>query len=51
MWRLIAIALGTKGGSNDREADIIACLRGIFVLSSLLTNLVIVAGVFRHWNS
>jgi len=49
MWRLWAKALGEKSGNNDREANIVACLRTIIVLTYLITNLFIVAGVIRHW--
>lgn len=49
MWRLWAKALGEKAGSNDREANIIACLRTIIVLSYIVTNCFIIAGVIRHW--
>jgi hypothetical protein len=51
MWRLIAKALGEKAGTDDQEADKIACIRLIIVLSYILTNCFIVAGVIRHWNS
>jgi hypothetical protein len=51
MWRLIAKALGEKAGSDDREADKVACIRLLIVLSYILTNCFIVAGVIRHWNS
>lgn len=49
MWRLIAKALGSKGGTNDIEADKIACIRLIIVLSYIITNCFIIAGVIRHW--
>lgn len=49
-WRLWAKALGAKEGSNSREADIVALIRTIIVLGAFLTNMVIDAGVFRHWN-
>jgi hypothetical protein len=51
MWRLIAKAIGKKTGTDDKEADKIACIRLIIVLSYILTNCFIVAGVIRHWNS
>jgi hypothetical protein len=50
MWRLWAKALGEKTGNNDREADLVAIIRSIIVSCYLLTNLIIVAGVLRHWN-
>ena len=49
MWRLWAKALGEKSGSTDKEADAIAIIRTTVVLVALVTNLVIVAGVIRHW--
>jgi len=49
-WRLWANALGTKSGTTDREADIVATIRTIIVLIYIITNFVIVAGVIRHWN-
>lgn len=48
-WRLLAKALGEKSGNNDSEADKIACIRAVIVLSYILTNCFIVAGVIRHW--
>ena len=49
MWRLWAKALGEKASDNNREADRIAVIRTIIVLSYITTNLFIVAGVIRHW--
>jgi hypothetical protein len=49
MWRLWAKALGEKSGNNDCEANKIAAIRSVIVISSIITNLVIVAGVIRHW--
>lgn len=48
-WRLWANALGAKAGKNDGEADMIAIIRTVIVLSYLVTNLFIIAGVIRHW--
>ena len=50
MWRIIAKALGEKSGSNDKEADLVACVRLFIVLTYLITNMFIVAGVIRHWS-
>lgn len=50
MWRLWAKALGEKSGSTDREADRVAFIRTIIVISYVATNLFIIAGVIRHWN-
>ena len=50
IWRLWAKALGEKAGDSDTEADKIACIRSLIVLSYILTNCFIIAGVIRHWN-
>jgi hypothetical protein len=50
IWRLWAKALGEKIGNSDQEADCVACIRTIIVLSYIITNCVIVAGVVKHWN-
>ena len=49
MWRLWAKALGDKYGLTDREADIVCWIRTGIVLCYLVTNVVIVCGVVRHW--
>lgn len=49
MWRLWAKALGEKSGSTDTEANKIAIIRTAIVVCYLITNVVIVAGVIRHW--
>lgn len=49
MWRIWAKALGQKSGNNDDEADKIACIRTIIVISYILTNFFIIAGVIHHW--
>ena len=50
VWRLWAKSLGEKTGSTDQEADKIACIRTAIVLSYIITNCFIVAGVIKHWN-
>jgi hypothetical protein len=50
LWRLWAKALGEKTGSTNDEADKIACIRTAIVLSYIITNCFIIAGVIRHWN-
>lgn len=50
MWRLWAKALGQKEGRNEREADYIAIIRTIILLTYFITNLFIISGVIRHWN-
>lgn len=49
MWRLWAKALGEKSGTNDSEANKIACIRTGIVLIYIVTNLFIIAGILRHW--
>jgi hypothetical protein len=48
-WRIWAKALGEKSGSSDTEADRIALIRTLIVVSYIITNIFIVAGVIRHW--
>ena len=50
IWRIWAKAIGEKAGATDRDADRIALVRTSIVLTYILTNIVIVAGVVRHWN-
>jgi hypothetical protein len=49
-WRLLAKALGEKASISDKEADKIAFIRLGIILIYIITNLVIVAGVIRHWS-
>jgi hypothetical protein len=49
-WKLWVKALGEKSGKTDKESDRIAIIRTIIVLIYITTNIVIVAGVIRHWN-
>lgn len=48
-WRVWAKALGEKSGRTNREADKIACIRSVIVLTYIVTNCFIIAGVIRHW--
>ena len=50
MWRIVAKALGTKEGKNEKEADMVALVRTAILFSYMLTNFCIIAGVVRHWN-
>ena len=50
LWRIWAKALGRKDGRDDREADIIACIRTFILVSYMVTNVAIVANAIRHWN-
>ena len=49
-WRLWAKSLGEKASDNDCEADRVAAIRTVIILSYIITNCFIVAGVIRHWN-
>ncbi len=49
LWRLWAKALGEKAGNNDKEADRVALIRTLIVLCYIITNIVIIMGVWRHW--
>jgi len=49
LWRMWAKALGEKAGKTDEESDRIACIRTVIVLTYIITNIFIVAGVIRHW--
>lgn len=49
-WRIWAKALGEKAGATKQEADQVALIRTVILLSYLITNAFIIAGVIRHWN-
>ena len=49
MWRLWAKAIGEKASENQTEADTVALIRTIIIVSYLITNCFIIAGVIRHW--
>ena len=48
-WYLWQKALGTKAHEDSATADAVAIIRTIIIASYLITNLVIVLGVIRHW--
>jgi len=48
-WKLWANALGSKAGKSDSEADLVAIIRTLIIISYIVTNLFIIAGVIRHW--
>jgi hypothetical protein len=50
IWRLWAKALGQKASDSDSEADMVAWIRTLILVTYLVTNCFIVAGVVRHWN-
>lgn len=49
MWRLWAKALGEKSGSTDAEDKLIILIRTAIVVLSIVTNIIIILGVIRHW--
>lgn len=49
-WSLWAKALGEKASHKKRDADAVALIRTLILLSYLTTNAFIMAGVIRHWN-
>jgi hypothetical protein len=49
IWYIWAKALGEKAHDDEHTADRVAVIRTVIVLSYLITNLFIVAGVIRHW--
>jgi hypothetical protein len=51
LWRLWAKALGEKASRCSAESDRVAIIRTFILLSYVLTNTFIIAGVVRHWNS
>jgi len=51
LWSYWAKALGHKAIDNDSEADIVAWIRTFILVTYLVTNCFIVAGVVRHWDN
>jgi hypothetical protein len=50
LWRLWCKALGEKTGKSNNEADLIAIIRSAILLTYVVTNGFIIAGVVKHWN-
>lgn len=48
-WRVWAKSIGEKAGKTDRESDLIALIRTGIVVLMVITNVIIVLGVWRHW--
>ena len=46
LWKIWAKALGEK---SDYEADKVAVIRTLIIVSYVVTNCFIIAGVIRHW--
>ena len=55
MNEIIKVWIYTLGSFNDRKTQrydgIVCVLRTVILLSYLITNTVISAGVIRHWNN
>ena len=49
IWRIWSKALGEKSGATDQESDRIAFIRTLIVLTYVITNMFIIAGIIRHW--
>jgi hypothetical protein len=49
LWHLWTKALGEKSGSTNREADYVALIRTAIVVLSIVTNIIIILGVIKHW--
>jgi len=49
LWHLWTKALGEKSGSTNREADCVALIRTAIVVLSIVTNIIIILGVIKHW--
>ena len=49
IWRLWAKALGEKAGRDDKEADTVAIIRTVILITYFVTNVAIVANAVRHW--
>jgi len=52
LWRYFAKAIGDKASDNKKEADIVALIRAIFVILTLITEVHIILNFyFTHvWN-
>jgi hypothetical protein len=48
-WRLWAKAIGEKASDNSSEADKVAIIRTVIILTYIITNCFIIAGILRHW--
>jgi hypothetical protein len=50
-WKLWALALGEKASHQSKDADLVAGIRTIVFITYFTTNLFIISGVVRHWDS
>ena len=51
LWRLWAKSLGEKAGKDDKEADTVALIRTVILITYFVTNVAIVSNAVRHWNN
>jgi hypothetical protein len=51
LWKLWALALGEKASQQNKDADLVAGIRTIVFITYFVTNLFIISGVVRHWDS
>lgn len=49
LWEIWAKALGEKAYTANHDADKVAVIRTLIVVSYIVTNCFIIAGVIRHW--
>lgn len=50
MWHLWCKALGQKATECNKESDRVAIIRTVILVTYMIANAFIVAGVIRHWN-
>lgn len=48
-WNIWAKALGPKADNNSKIADKVAIVRTIILIIYVVTNICIIAGIWRHW--
>ena len=49
IWRIWAKSIGEKSGKTAQEADQVAIIRTVIVVTYLITNCYIIAGVIHNW--
>ena len=49
IWRIWAKSIGEKSGKTSQEADQVAIIRTVIVVTYLITNCYIIAGVIHNW--
>lgn len=48
-WRIWAKALGPKEGCSDFEANMVAIIRSLFVLLTIVAEICIIYNVYQTW--